>query len=83
MQTGMVAIEVELQRKADKRLRAILGLYARWLTERRITGLIYVCRDETVAERIREMSPAAGLPDGALRLELLNTVQAEATGRPA
>ena len=83
METGTVAIEVELQRKADKRLRAILGLYARWLTERQITGLIYVCRDDAVAKRIGEMGPAAGLPDGALRLELLNTVQAEATGQPA
>ena len=83
METGTVAIEVELQRKADKRLRAILGLYARWLTERQITGLIYVCRDDAVAKRIGEMGPAAGLPDGALRLELLSTVQAEATGRPA
>lgn len=83
METGTVAIEVELQRKADKRLRAILGLYGRWLTERRITGLIYVCRNEAIAERLREMSPAAGLPDGALRLELLGTVQAEARGEAA
>jgi len=82
METGMVAIEVELQRKADKRLRAIIGLYARWLTERRITGLIYVCRDDAVVERIRKIGPAAGLPDGALRLELLSTVQAEAIGLP-
>ena len=82
MGTGTVAIEVELQRKADKRLRAILGLYARWLTERRITGLIYVCRDDAVAKRIRELGPAVGLPDGALRLELLSTVQAEAIGLP-
>ena len=81
METGTVAIEVELQRKADKRLRAILGLYARWLTERQITGLIYVCRDDAVAERIRETGPAAGLPDGALRLELLDTVQARSEGR--
>ena len=55
MPTGMVAIEVELQRKADKRLRAILGLYGQWLTERQITGLIYVCRDDAVAKRIREI----------------------------
>jgi hypothetical protein len=59
MPTGMVAIEVELERKADKRLRAVLGLYGRWLSERRITGL----------------------PDGAVRIELLSTVQAQARGR--
>ncbi len=78
MPTGMVAIEVELQRKADKRLRAVLGLYGQWLTERRITGLIYVCRDEGGAERVRELGVATGLPDGALRIELLSSVQAQA-----
>ena len=83
MPTGTVAIEVELQRKADKRLRAILGLYGQWLTERQITGLIYVCRTSAVAKRIRESGLAAGLPDGALRVELLSTVQAQAQGRPA
>ncbi len=36
MPSGIVAIEVELQRKADNRLRAILGLYGQWLSERRI-----------------------------------------------
>ena len=83
MPTGIVAIEVELQRKADNRLRAILGLYGQWLSERRITGLIYVCRDEAGSERIRESGIAAGLPDGALRVELLSTVQAQAQGRAA
>ena len=83
MPTGIVAIEVELQRKADNRLRAILRLYGQWLSERRITGLIYVCRDEPGGQRIRESRLAAGLPDGALRVELLRTVQAQAQGRPA
>jgi hypothetical protein len=81
MPTGMVAIEVELERKADKRLRAVLGLYGRWLSERRITGLIYVCRNEAVAERVRGLAVATGLPDGAVRIELLSTVQAQARGR--
>ena len=76
--TGMVAIEVELQRKADKRLRAVLGLYGQWLAERQITGLIYVCRDAAGAERVRELGVATGLPDGALRIELLSSVQAQA-----
>jgi len=83
MPTGMVAIEVELQRKADNRLRAILRLYGQWLSERRITGLIYVCRDEAGGARIRESGAAAGLPEGGLRVELLSTVQAQAQGRSA
>jgi hypothetical protein len=81
MPTGMVAIEVELQRKAHKRLRAVLRLYGQWLTERRITGLIYVCRDEAGAERVRELGVGTGLPDGALRIELLSSVQAQARRR--
>ena len=81
MQTGMVAIEVELQRKAEKRLRAVLGLYGAWLAGRRITGLIYVCRDQAGADRVRELGAATGIPAGALRVELLSTVQAQAQGR--
>ena len=83
MPTGIVAIEVELQRKADNRLRAILGLYGQWLSERRITGLIYVCRDKAGSERIRESGLAAGLPDGSLRVELLGTIQDQAQERSA
>jgi hypothetical protein len=81
MSNGMVAIEVELQRKATNRLRAVLGLYGSWLAQRRITGLIYVCRDEAVADRVREFGVQTGLPDGALRVELLSAVQAQARGR--
>ncbi len=62
MPTGIVAIEVELQRKADKRLRAILSLYREWLTDRRIAGLIYVCRDDAGAERIRQLGGSDGPP---------------------
>ena len=38
-------------------------------------------RDDALAKRIAEIDPAAGLPNGALRTELLSTVQAEAKGR--
>ena len=43
---GVVAVEVELQRKDNARLSAILSLSGRWLVEDRITGVIYVCADE-------------------------------------
>lgn len=75
---GPVAIEVELERKSSARLDAILSLYASWAAEKRIGGVLYVCRDESLAERITEHAEKAGLRDGALRAELLETVTAEA-----
>lgn len=78
MPGGAVAIEVELQRKANARLQAILGLYGQWLGERRITGLIYVSDREAGAKRVREVAAQTGLPAGAVRVELLSTVQAQA-----
>jgi hypothetical protein len=75
---GVVAVEVELQRKASARLSAILSLYGRWLVEDRITGVIYVCADEAGAERINAAATSSGLPDDALRTELLESVRDQA-----
>ena len=75
---GLVAVEVELERKASTRLRAILALYARWLTEDRVTGVIYVCADEKRAESITAAAADAELPEDALRTELLDDVRAQA-----
>jgi hypothetical protein len=75
---GLVAVEVELQRKEGKRLRAVLALYGRWLAEERITGVIYVCGDQSRAERVGNAARETGLPDDALRIERLSSVQAQA-----
>lgn len=75
---GVVAVEVELQRKAANRLSAILALYALWTLQERITGLLYVCADERGAERISSAALGSGLPEDALRTELLADVRAQA-----
>ncbi len=80
---GPVAVEVELQRKAEKRLGAVLSLYRRWLDESRIAGVVYVCANPNIAERIRRHSVDAGLPARAMRIELLDAVREQATGVPA
>jgi hypothetical protein len=76
--SGPVAIEVELERKSSARLDAILSLYVRWASQKRIGGVLYVCGDESLADRVGEHGEKAGLSDGALRTELLETVTAEA-----
>lgn len=75
---GQVAIEVELQRKADKRLDAILAMYRRWLGESRVAGVVYVCGSQSLADRIRNHAVAAGVPSRATRIELLDSVRTEA-----
>jgi hypothetical protein len=78
---GIVAVEVELQRKADKRLRSVIRMYGNWIAERRLAGVVYVCGSDARAEQIREVAGTAGLPSGALRTELLADVQSQAQGR--
>jgi hypothetical protein len=75
---GVVAVEVELARKSGNRLQAVLALYRRWLGEERITGVIYVCGDQSGAERIGKVARETGLPADALRTEPLSSVQAQA-----
>lgn len=75
---GQVVVEVELQRKSTKRLAAILGLYGAWIAASRIAGVVYVCATQRLAARVQELSPQAGIPSSALRLELLDKVRAQA-----
>jgi len=75
---GTVAIEVELERKSNNRLAAILGLYARWVQEERLAGVMYVCADERLAERIASYGQQAGIREGALRTILLDEVRGHA-----
>jgi hypothetical protein len=76
----VVVVEVELQPKARKRLGGILGLYGDWLGDGRIAGVIYVCANAKVAERVNEIAEEVGVPDAALRTELLSVVEAQARG---
>jgi hypothetical protein len=77
---GAVAVEVELERKATNRLRAILSLYARWLAEDRVTGVIYVCANKARAASITAAAADAELPNDGLRTELLDDVRSQAIG---
>jgi hypothetical protein len=79
---GPVAVEVELQRKAERRLGAVLSLYRRWLDESRIAGVVYVCANQNIAERVRRHGADAGLPARAMRIELLDAVRDQAQGMP-
>ena len=76
-----VAIEVELARKSARRLEAIVGLHAKWRSEGRTQGVIYVCSDEPLAARVRELGTAQGLSTskrGGLRVETLAVVREQA-----
>jgi hypothetical protein len=76
--TGLVAIEVELERKSISRMEAILTMYRRWIAERELGGVAYVCGSDARAERVGDLAAQLGIPPGALRIELLNVVHDEA-----
>jgi hypothetical protein len=73
-------VEVELARKSVERLKAIVGLHARWRAAGQIGGVIYVCADQAGAERVREIAAERGLTTrrgGGLRVELLDRIELE------
>jgi hypothetical protein len=76
---GRVALEVELQRKANYRLEGILDMYNDWVTFDELAGVIYVCRDENLAERIAAFAEHVGLPKRSLRTLLLDHIREEAS----
>jgi len=76
-----VAIEVELARKSTRRLEAIIALHAKWRSTGRTAGLIYVCGDEPLAARVRELAAGQGLSTskgGGLRIETLAVIRQQA-----
>lgn len=73
-------IEVELQRKSVERLTAIVGLHGRWRAAGQTGGVIYVCADDTGADRVRDIARERGLSTargGGLRVELLENIKRE------
>jgi hypothetical protein len=78
---GRIAVEVELAQKSAERLKAIIGLHARWRAARATGGVIYICADEDGCDRIRTIAERTGLlamRGGGLRVELLDTIRAQA-----
>jgi hypothetical protein len=71
------AIEVELRRKSNSRLPAILNLHARWIATGRSGACVYVCGDAVMRELVISQAEIAGLTleDGGLRIELLETIK--------
>jgi hypothetical protein len=82
---GLIAIEVELAVKSTARLRAILGLHARWIASGQSAAVIYVCGSEAVAAHVRRQAATAGLRpvEKTLRTELLETIRADAAAARA
>ena len=74
-----VAIEVELAKKSTERLRAILWHYAMWRSTKG-GGVIYVCADDELCQRVGTVGKEVGLPPdgGWLRIELLATIKQQA-----
>lgn len=76
----LLPIEVELAAKSTQRLRAVLGLHARWITTGKARAVIYICATATVAERVSDEARQVGLTaeHTTLRVELLDTIRAAA-----
>ena len=75
---GLVAIEVEVERKSTNRMEAVLTMYRRWIAEREIGGVAYVCGSEARADSVSGVANKVGIPAGAMRIELLSVVREEA-----
>ncbi len=76
-----VAVEVELQRKSTPRLEAILALHQRWKSSGRTGGVIYICADHVVRDRIIRVAAEHDLVTGAgggLRVETLGLIEKQA-----
>jgi hypothetical protein len=69
-------VEVELAHKSTARLRGILTLHAAWRSEGRSKGVVYVCGDQDVADRVRHAADRAFGPNwSGLTTRLLSSVQ--------
>ena len=76
-----VAIEVELARKSNARLDAIVALHASWRNDRKTGGVLYVCADKIGRARVAAVGARHGLlaeGRGGLRVEVLTNIRAEA-----
>lgn len=77
---GRLATEVELTNKSSPRLRAILVRHAAWCSSGQTDGVFYVCADDDGSRRVKEFGADVGLLEdrGLLRVELLDTIKAQA-----
>jgi hypothetical protein len=71
----------ELQPRGNERLRAVLALYLEWWLQRRIAGVLYVCRHDEQIGRIEAYAQRAMFPGKRLRIETVDTIRAWAQSR--
>jgi hypothetical protein len=80
---GLLAVEVELQRKSNSRMAGIALMYERWIREREIVGVLYVCANDRIADHVHEHGTRAGLRHGrGLWTELLDDIREQARTSP-
>jgi hypothetical protein len=78
---GLLAVEVELQRKSANRMVGIASMYRAWISEGEIAGVLYVCADARLADHVCTHAAQAGIPHGrGLWLELLDDIREQARG---
>ena len=75
---GLMAVEVELQRKNTSRMGGILSMYRSWIDAGKLAGVVYVCGSDARAGRVYELANKAGIKGRTLRIELLSDVREEA-----
>ena len=78
---GLLAVEVELQRKSASRMAGIASMYRAWMSEGRIAGVLYVCANARLADHVLAHAVQAGIPHGrGVWIELLDDVREQARG---
>jgi hypothetical protein len=77
---GVLPMEVELTDKSPARLKAVLVLHRQWVLSGLSSGVIYVCANEPLAERVRIAGEDVKLSieRGTFRIELLDTIKQQA-----
>jgi hypothetical protein len=77
---GVLPMEVELTDKSPARLKAVLVLHRQWVLSGLSSGVIYICANQHLAERVRTTGEDAKLSieRGTFRIELLDTIKRQA-----
>ena len=78
---GLLAVEVELQRKSASRMAGIASMYRAWMSEGGVAGVLYVCANARLADHVLAHAVQAGIPHGrGVWIELLDDVREQAHG---
>jgi hypothetical protein len=77
---SVLPVEVELSEKSSPRLAAVLQQHRAWVRTGQSAGVIYVCANEAIVERVVAEGEETGLSveRGTLRVEVLAKIQRQA-----